>query len=87
MNTTVIKKSTVAPSVAVTSTSAPQISNYSDDLETIIEQLDDIKIWIIIMAVITLKFVIIKAIKMCRRGYKIHNESVIQRHTRQSPQI
>lgn len=87
MNNTANKKSTAVPSTPMSSTATPELTNYEQELDTIIDQIDDIKIWIIIMVVITLKFVLIKAIKMCRRGYKIHNESIIQRHARQSPQL
>lgn len=58
-----------------------------DDLDNLLENVSDIKLWIIIIATIIVKIVIIKLIKLCKRGYTMHNEKIIQRHNRITPQL
>lgn len=57
--------------------------NFND----LIENISDIKLWIKIIAIIIVKIVLLKVIKMCKKAYQMHNEKIIQRHSRFSPQI
>lgn len=77
------------PFLATSSTTIPSqaMPQQNSNLDTVKEILNDIKMWIMIITIIILKIVIIKAIRLCRKGYKIHNQNIIQRHSRTSPQI
>ena len=66
--------STVKPST--TSTLKPtvqHISVYQDNSE-VIETINSLKIFLVIVTVIY------KIIKLCRQGYKLHNDRIIMRH-------
>lgn len=61
--------------------------NVNRNITEIIENLSEIKIWIVIIAIIIVKIVIIKMFKLCKRMYHIHNMKIIARHNRISPEI
>ena len=56
-------------------------------INEILDCLEDIETFMILIFAQIVIVLIVKLAKMCKRGYKIHNESIIQRHSRQSPQI
>lgn len=81
---------TVSSTIAPTATAKIMpisIDQSKEHFLAIKDTLSDIKMWLIIIAIIILKVIVIKLIKMCGKVYKIHNEKIIQRHRRISPQL
>lgn len=58
-----------------------------DELHSISKNLNDIKLWIIIIAIIIIKVIVMKVIKLCKNAYSKHNERIIERANRISPRI
>lgn len=63
------------------------VSGNELDFDTTNEILSDIKLWLIIVVIIIIKLILIKFVKACKRAYDVHNDSVIRRHNRTTPQI
>lgn len=63
------------------------LSNNEQSFESIIHSLNVMKVYIIIIAIGVLSVIIIKIIKMCTRAYQKHNEIVIKKHQRVSPEM
>lgn len=88
--TSTIKATTTTTTIAPTPINL-LVPNWNQEYyETIIDMLSDInvcKIWIITIACGLLFMITMKLINLCEKGFKIHNEKVISRHTRVSPQI
>lgn len=57
------------------------------DLNNMIDTLSNIKLWLIIIVLIFVTAIMIKLVKACRMAYNMHNETVIRRHNRTTPQI
>lgn len=79
--------STVKPTT--TSTLKPtvqHISVYQDNSE-VIETINSLKNFLVIVTVLIGLIVIYKIIKLCRQGYKIHNDRIINRHQNSSERL
>lgn len=98
MNAT-ISSSTTTASTAIKSTTAsttlttterpitPKMSIDYENMNEIINNLNDIKMWLIIISIIIIKLVLIKVMRLCKKTYAKHNENVIKKHNRISPII
>lgn len=51
-----------------------------EELNSIIETLSYVKLWLIIFTLIVIKIIITKIIKTCKKAYTVHNERVIRQH-------
>lgn len=63
------------------------LSNNEQSFENIIHSLQVMKVYIIIIAIGVLFVIAIKMIKMCTKAYHEHNEVVIKKHNRVSPEL
>lgn len=64
------------------------IPNWNEEIfSEISANLSDIKIWTIIIAMGIISVILIKLFNTCTKMYKKHNEIIIKKHTRISPQI
>lgn len=96
LNATANSTSTPTPSLAETMTNDTNtlntiqvtVSNWNGNrVDTIIDSLSVIKTWTIIISISVLSVIVIKLIKMCTKMYKKHNEIVIKKHSRISPEM
>lgn len=55
--------------------------NYAESFSKIINQLNTIQTWIMVIAAVILMIVAIKIVNRCVKIYKIHNQRVIQHHS------
>lgn len=62
------------------------VTNYAESLTSIIKLLSTIQFWIVVIAAIIITIVAIKIVNRCVKIYKVHNERIIQRHSRISLQ-
>lgn len=62
-----------------TTTKTPNIfvENNNNELS---EKIDDLEVYLIII-------VLFKLLKLCKKGYKIHNEKIIKKHTNTSERL
>lgn len=51
-----------------------------EDFENIIETITYVKLWLILFVLIVTKIILIKAVKICKKIYTVHNERVIRQH-------
>lgn len=90
-----MKTTTVITTTKMASTSFPtkpmsttptsvHVSPVNEYYQNLLEALDDMKFWTIIIAVGIIFIITIKAMSMCRKVYKIHNEQIIMK-ARTSP--
>lgn len=61
--------------------------HYYNALIQILSEIQSWKTWFIIMAIGLLTIISIKIAIMCKKVYKIHNDKIILKHNRISPQI
>lgn len=88
LNIEKMASSTAKMSNATTEISTPITMNINEkDFNIMNETLSDIKMWLIIITIIIVKIVLIKLLKTCKRTYNMHNETVIRRHNRTTPQM
>lgn len=89
---------TKIPTMATTATKATTekipinyaTNEFQNSINTIISLLSEIKSfkpWFIIIAIAILLIISTKTIIMCKKVYKIHNEQIIRKHSRVSPNI
>lgn len=58
-----------------------------EELEQIIETITYIKLWLLFFALILIKVILIKTIKICKRVYNVHNEKIIREHNIATVQV
>lgn len=58
-----------------------------NDFDNLIETLSIIKLWLTIFILIIITIILIKVAKTCQKMYNMHNETIIRRHNRTTPQI
>lgn len=74
---------TQQPNISIsTSTTSPMMIE-SDE---IVENIDNIEGYLFAITILIALILLFKVIKICKRGYKIHNERIIMRHN-STPQI
>lgn len=85
---------THAATKATTPTSAPEKFHittnvtYSDKkMEDMLDCLEDIELFMILIFIQIAFVLCIKIFKMCMKAYQKHNEIVIKKHSRTSPQL
>lgn len=57
-----------------------------EDFEHVTETITYVKLWLILFVLIVTKVILIKAVKLCRKIYTVHNERVIRQHTETNSQ-
>lgn len=70
-----------------TTTQKPVIIIPQNDNAEILELIDNVETFLIIIVVILSMIILAKIIKMCKKGYKMHNNKVIQKHESTSARI
>lgn len=84
---TAAARTTQTPTTTTITTPKFTVNVYGESIDELIEEVNDIKVWIILIAIIIMIIVVLKLIKMCKKVYEMHNEKIIKRHSRISPQI
>lgn len=51
-----------------------------EEIDSIIQTLSYVKLWLILFTLIVIKVIIFKVIKTCKKAYTVHNERVIRQH-------
>lgn len=69
-----------------TTTKTPNIfvENNNNELS---EKIDDLEVYLIIITIQLTLIVLFKLLKLCKKGYKIHNEKIIKKHTNTSERL
>lgn len=70
-----------------TATTLITVNKNEEHFDAEIGMLSDIKFWLIVIVIIIIKLILIKFVKACKKAYEVHNETLIRRHNRTTPQI
>lgn len=70
-----------------TSTTMPTHTQSFNEYSKLIELTDDLKTYVILIAIAITCVIIIKLVKVCFTAYKLHNKTIIKNHNRISPNI
>lgn len=77
-------------STTTTSTTTPIpiiIKESSDISDTIVEEIETVEGFLLIIVIQLTLVILYKLIKMCRKGYRMHNEKVIRIHESTNPRL
>lgn len=85
--TTSATTATKATTTTTSTTTDSTVNMKEEDFDDLLENVSDIKLWLIIIATIIVKIMIIKLLKMCKKAYTMHNKKVIERHNKITPQL
>lgn len=58
-----------------------------DDFELVLETVTYVKLWLVRFALVLIKLILIKVVKLCRRAYTVHNEKIIREHNIATVQV
>lgn len=78
---------TMAITTTTTTTKKPIIFEEIPGKDSMIELLESVQFWAIVLTVFIALMIIYKLIQICRMGYIIHNERVISKHESSNPNL
>lgn len=72
-----------------TSTTTPIPIIYSEPIETteIVDEIETVEGFLLVIVIQLTLMIVYKLIKLCKRGYKMHNEKIIRIHENTNPRI